>query len=94
MTLLLKDPSAVLDYAIDWRADYLAESEMLSQSAWSVTPTEQGGLAIVGHDFDAATSTVKVSGGVEGHVYRLENRISTLLGRTDARSITLRVEKR
>ena len=32
MTLLLKDPGAVLDYAIDWGADYLAEDDRLTQS--------------------------------------------------------------
>ena len=32
MTLLLKDPLAVLDYAIDWGADYLGEDDILTES--------------------------------------------------------------
>lgn len=94
MTLLLKDPDAVLDYSIDWGAEYLATGDLLTQSDWSVIPDEAGGVTIVGRDFDASTSTVKASGGVPGKIYRLVNQVVTESGRTDDRSIVLRVEKR
>lgn len=93
MTLLLKDPDAILDYAIDWGAEYL-DNEMLAESDWAVGPVEAGGLAIVGSDFGPAISSVKASGGVPGHVYRLTNRVTLQSGREDKRSIMLRVEKR
>lgn len=94
MSFLMKDPSAVLDYSIDWGAEYLGEGELLAASTWSVVPDEPGGVAVVGSDFDASTSTVKAEGGVAGHMYRLVNLITTGSGRIDERSIVLRVEKR
>ena len=94
MSYLLKDPDAVLDYTVDWAADYLAPGELLAQSDWNVVPDEEGGVALAGSDFDAATSTVKAAGGVAGHVYSLVNRITTSAGRIDERSIVIRVEKR
>ena len=93
MTFLLKDPDAVLDYAIDWGAEYLGDA-MLSASAWSVIPTESGGVTIDGSDFDMKVSTVKAGGGIAGRIYRLENDVMLGDGRRDSRSIVLRVEKR
>jgi hypothetical protein len=94
MSYLLKDPEAVLDYMIDWGADYLLAGELLAESAWSVTPDEPGGLSLVGSDFGASTSTAKAAGGVAGHLYELANRITTATGRVDERSIVIRVENR
>ena len=94
MSFLLKDPDAVLDYRIDWGADYLAEGELLAASEWSVAPDEAGGITIGGSDFDASTSTAKAAGGVAGHLYNLVNRITTAAGRIDDRSILIRVECR
>ena len=94
MTLLLKDPGAVLDYAIDWGADYLAEDDRLTQSDWSVDPDEPAGVAIVSSDFEDRLSSVRAAGGTPGRIYRLTNSVMTQSGRTDERSIVLRVEKR
>lgn len=94
MTLLLKDPVAVLDYAIDWGAEYLGDEDTLAQSSWSVVPDEQGGITIVGSDFDDRTSAVNAGGGIPGRIYRLFNQVVTQSGRTDERSVVLRVEKR
>lgn len=93
MTLLLKDPAAVLDYSIDWGAEYLGD-DLIATSEWSAVPAESGGVTIAGSDFDAKTSTVKAAGGINGHVYRLVNVVTTGSGRSDSRSIVLRVEKR
>ena len=93
MSLLLKDPDAVLDYSIDWGAEYLC-GDLLAESAWSVTPDEPCGVLVVGSQFDATTGTVKAAGGVPGRIYRLVNEVITASGRTDSRSIMLRVEKR
>jgi hypothetical protein len=93
MTLLLKDPGAVLDYLVDWGAEYLG-GDLLATSAWSVAPDEPGGVVVVGSDFDATTSTVKAGGGAAGSIYRLVNRVTLQSGRTDERSIIVRVEER
>lgn len=93
MTLLLKDPDAVLDYAVDWGAEYLG-GDLLAASDWTVIPDEPGGVTIAGNDFDATTTTVKAAGGSPGKLYRLVNRVTLESGRIDDRSIVLRVENR
>nr|WP_294849847.1 hypothetical protein [uncultured Sphingomonas sp.] len=93
MSLLLKDPLAALDYGVDWASDYL-DGEGLTESGWTVDPDEPGGIAVDSHRFDDFGTSVSVSGGHPGHVYRLINRVVTSSGRTDARSIVLRVEAR
>lgn len=93
MTLLLKDPEATLDYCVDWGAEYLA-GDVLSESGWTISPAEAGGLSIVTNRFDLLVSSVQVGGGVAGHIYRLTNHVVTAEGREDSRSIMLRVEKR
>jgi len=93
MTLLLKDPAAVLDYSVDWGAEYLG-ADQLATSDWSVDPVETGGVTVEASEFDAAIATVKAAGGVPGRIYRLVNRVVLGSGRLDTRSIVLRVEKR
>ena len=93
MSLILKDPQAALDYEIDWGADYL-DGDTLVESMWSVFPQADGGVAVAGSRFDPTVATVTVEGGSPGHVYRLTNTIETARGRSDRRSIMLRVETR
>ncbi len=93
MTFLLKDPGAVLDYSIDWGAEYLGD-DLIAASEWSVSPAESGGVTVAGSDFDAKVATVKAAGGNAGRVYRLMNNVTMASGRRDNRSIVLRVEKR
>jgi hypothetical protein len=93
MTLLLKDPEATLDYSVDWGADYLT-GDVLTESSWTVSPAEAGGVSIVSNRFDLLVSTVEVGGGKPGRIYRLTNHVVTAEGREDSRSIMLRVEMR
>ena len=93
MTLLLKDPEAVLDYSVDWGAEYLG-GDLIAQSEWSVDPDEPSGVTVVGTDFDASTAIVNAGGGIPGRLYRLINDVTLQSGRIDRRSIVLRVEKR
>lgn len=93
MTYLLKDPEAVLDYAVDWGAEYLG-GDAVGQSAWEVIPVETGGITVVDSSFDDRTAKVTAGGGVPGNVYQLTNRVVLASGLTDSRSIVLRVEKR
>ena len=93
MTLLLKDPDAVLDYAVDWAADYL-DGDTLSDSAWSVSPDEPGGVAVVSHSFEPGLAVVQAGGGIAGRIYRLTNHVMLASGREDSRSILMRLEKR
>lgn len=93
MALLLKDPNAELDYAVDWGAEYLG-SDALAESDWSVEPDEAGGVTVLGSNFDLLVATVKAGGGIPGRLYRLTNRVVMASGLIDNRSITLRVEQR
>jgi hypothetical protein len=93
MSLLLKDPEAILDYAVDWAAEYL-DSDQIAQSNWTVEPIEEGGAEIVVSDVASGAAIVKVGGGVPGHLYRLSNHVLLASGREDNRSIILRVEQR
>ena len=93
MSFLLKDPEAVLDYAVDWGAEYLS-GDALQTSSWSVSPIEDDGATIAGSEFDLLIATVQVAGGVPGKIYRVTNHVTTASGREDSRSIMLRVEKR
>lgn len=93
MTLLLKDPGAMLDYSVDWGRDYL-DGDALAASSWTVSPIEPGGIMFVASRFDLLNATVEVSGGIAGQLYRLTNHVVTASGREDSRSIMLRVEKR
>jgi len=93
MTLLLKDPEAALDYAVDWGAEYL-NGDLISQSSWQVIPVETGGIEAVDSRFDGKVATVTAAGGVAGHVYQLTNHVVMESGLSDSRSVVLRVENR
>lgn len=93
MTLLLKDPEAALDYAVDWGTEYL-NGDSVSQSSWEIVPVEIGGLEVVASSFDARLATATASGGIAGHVYRLTNHVVLESGLSDSRSVVLRVEAR
>lgn len=100
--LFYKDPNAVLDFKFDWRAltngsaggvsDWLASGETITER----TVTVQSGLT---KDSDSLTDsntsvTVWLSGGTEGETYTVTCRIVTSAGRTDERTIYIRVEDR
>lgn len=87
MSVLIKDPDASLDYGVSW-SDYLQPGEAVSQSDWFATP--DGDLVLSSETNDGNAPTVRVEGGVSGRVYSLTNRITTITGRTDDRTITIR----
>ena len=93
MNYLLKDPEAVLDYSVDWGAEYLGD-DLLADSSWSVEPDEAGGVTIEGSTFDLTSTSVTAAGGIAGRMYRLANAVVLQSGRADSRSLVLRVESR
>ena len=80
-----KDPSAVLDYVVDWTT-WLG-SDTISASAWTVP----SGITQVTATNTTKLATIWLSGGTVGESYTLVNRITTAGGRTDDRSITITV---
>lgn len=83
-----KDPSALLDYQINW-ATWLG-SDTITSSSWTV----ETGLTKEAETDTTTTSTVWVSGGTAGESYEATNTIVTTAGRTDQRTITIMVEQR
>jgi hypothetical protein len=85
-----KDPDAVLDYSVDWSL-WLAGDE-ISSSEWLL---EDG--AVLEKVTDAHTSTnatIWLQGGEAGATYLVTNRIVTVGGRTDDRTISVKVQDR
>ena len=93
MTLILKDPAALLDYAVDWGADYLT-NDTIDTSAWTIDPAEAGGITVSSSETELTVARVTGVGGIAGRVYRLVNHVVFLSGRQDQRSIVVRVEPR
>lgn len=85
-----KDPDAVLDYSVDWSL-WLAGDE-ISTSEWILA---QGALLEKVTDTKTTTkATVWLRGGEAGTTYLVTNRIVTVGGRTDDRTISVKVEER
>ena len=84
-----KDPDAVLDWVWDWN-EWLDDGETISNSQFIVSV----GITVDSESNTTKTSTVWLSGGTAGQVYQVTNRIATSGGRTDDRSITIRVVER
>jgi hypothetical protein len=84
----VKDPDAVLDYQIDWSS--WLDSDTISTSDWTVP----SGLTEDSASNTTTTATIWLSGGTEGETYTVINEIVTAGGRTDNRSIYIRVEEK
>jgi hypothetical protein len=84
-----KDPDAILDWVWDWN-EWLYDGETIVSSQFIATV----GLTIDDTSNTTKTATVWLSGGTAGQVYQVTNRITTSVGRTDDRSITIRVTER
>jgi hypothetical protein len=84
----VKDPSAVVDYQVNWAAWLGVDT--ISTSTWTV-PT---GITQNSATNTTTTATIWLSGGTAGTTYTLVNRIVTAAGRTDERSIRVLVRQR
>jgi len=90
MQTFLKDPDAILDYAIDW-SDWLATSETISSRTVSV----ESGLIESSTDTESSgVVTMWLSGGTVGTTYSVACKIVTNAGRTDERTINIKVVER
>jgi hypothetical protein len=84
-----KDPSAVLDWNFNW-TNWLASAETIS----TATVTVGSGLTKDSQSNTTTTVTVWLSGGTLGTTYEVTCRITTNQGRTDERTIGIRVTDR
>jgi hypothetical protein len=85
----IKDPSAVLDWMFDW-TDWLASGETII----SHTITVDTGITNDSSTEDDGKVTVWLSGGTAGENYKVACLIVTSAGRTDERTIWIKVTNR
>lgn len=83
-----KDPHSVVDYRIDW-SRWLPIGDTILVSGWTV-PT---GIVMETETNTDTSTTIWLSGGSAGTPYLLVNRIITTGGRTQDRTITIRVKE-
>ena len=96
----VKDPSAVLDYGFDFKAetnnttghkgDWLAAGETIT--AHDVTA--DSGITVDSHAESDGIVTAWLSGGSDGGVYEVTCEITTSAGRKDQRTIRVEVRER
>ena len=85
----LKDPSAVLDYVFDW-TEWLATGETITDH----TITADTGITVDSSAESDGKVTVWLSGGTAGINYKVACKITTSAGRTDERTIWIKVVER
>lgn len=94
--VILKDPEAVVDYTFDWNDGYLdttSPAETISTSTWSIDPTPSPAeLTVDSESKTDTTATAFFTGGTVAKVYKATNHVVTSGGRTDERTLTIRVE--
>jgi hypothetical protein len=87
-----KDPSARLDYTIDWSA-WLTEGDTIASVEWTAAPGITIGSSSYAPTRTATTATVWLEGGTAEGIYRVACRITTDEGRIDERSFDVRVRE-
>lgn len=76
-----KDPTAVLDYEIDW-SQWLATGETITASTWEMP----AGISETSSSHTDTAATVWLSASPVG-TYLVANTITTTMGRTDSRTL-------
>ncbi len=92
-----KDPSSVLDYAMNWDAPLSDETPTVQDSIVSSTWTAPNGITIEKSppsSFTGNETRVWLSGGADNKRYDVVNQIKTLNGRVYERTIQITVEER
>ena len=84
-----KDPSAILDWAFDW-TDWLAAAETITDH----TITADTGITVDSSTESDGKIIVWLSGGTAGINYKVACLIATSAGRTDERTIWIKVVDR
>jgi hypothetical protein len=93
----LKDPSAVLDYVFDWTG-WLATGETIAVDSETgeklITITADTGITVDSSTESDGKVIVWLSGGTAGQNYKVACKITTSAGRTDERTIWIKVTDR
>jgi len=87
---ILKDPDAVLDYTFDWTAWLAGIADTLASQQMVVDT----GITLNSSSIDGSKVIAWLSGGTAGTTYRVTCRVVTAGGRTDDRSIYIKIVER
>lgn len=82
----VKDPSARLDYTIDWSAWLAPDSDSISAAS---VPAPPDGLTVESTTWNSTQTITWISGGTAGTSYDVTVRIETVSGRIDERTIAI-----
>jgi hypothetical protein len=93
VAIFVKDPAALVDYAIDWAAGYLGE-QTITGSVWRVAPQDAGGVVVASSLIAPGKTHASLAGGRIGHIYHVTNAVNFSDGRSDERTLVVRVEDR
>ena len=85
-----KDPNAILDYTFDWTAWLLPILDTIS----TATFLPDSGITVQSSSHTTTTATAFVTGGTVDTTQNLICRITTAGGRTDDRTIQLKIVNR
>ena len=94
-----KDPSAILDYVVDWgRPGWLITGDVIDTSDFTCTVAVGGppeGITLQSDSHDDTTATVWLAGGTAGVTYQVVNHITTTPGnREDDRTLYIKCMER
>ena len=87
----IKDPSAKLDYSIDW-SRWLPTGDTISAVTWSASGVTVSASPAPSHASGVATAWLE--GGTEGEDATVTCQVTTTAGRIDERSIRVQVRGR
>ena len=91
-TLIDKDTEATLDYLISW-SQWLRSGDTISTSSWSIESISGDSDPLASTDTGSTdtTTSVTLSGGTSGNLYKVYNTITTLGGLTDRRYFRVKI---
>jgi len=90
----IKDPDATLDFGFDWNNADEGEWLESGETITSYTLTVGTGLTNESDSESGGIVTVWLSGGDEGEWYEVACKITTSAGRTDERTMKIKVIER
>lgn len=76
-----QDKNALLDYTQDW-SGFLTSGDGIANSTWAADSAD---ITLRDAAVAGGTTTIWVTGGVGGKVYRISNTVTTIQGRRDVR---------
>lgn len=93
-TYIVKDPTAELQYGMDWK-EWLELGDTIVTTDWTVetTGTSVALVASSGGQLDSV-ALVTITGGTVGEIYTVRNTIETQQGYVDSRRFRIRVQDR